>query len=78
MGIDPENARARAGVANVVAFYRSNAYEACNLGRWVQCQVLVMKGQAIDPADAYLQQLQDAAIAGKEGGNPTLPAPPAG
>ena len=78
MGIDPENARARAGVANVVAFYRSNAYEACNLGRWVQCQVLVMKGQAIDPADTYLQQLQDAAIAGKEGGNPTLPAPPAG
>jgi hypothetical protein len=40
--------------------------------------VLVMKGQAIDPADTYLQQLQDAAIAGKEGGNPTLPAPPAG
>ena len=65
-------------MAKVVAFYRSYAYEACNLGRWVQCQVLVMKGQAIDPADPYLQQLQDAAITGKEGGEPALPAPPAG
>lgn len=78
LALDPDNARAGAGVAKVVAFYRSYAYEACNLGRWVQCQVLVMKGQLIDPADPYLQQLQDAAIAGKEGGEPALPAPPAG
>ncbi len=78
LAIDPQNDRARAGVANVVAFYRSNAYEACYLGRWVQCQVLVMKGQSIDPADPYLQQLQDAAVAGKNGENPSLPAPPAG
>ena len=78
LAVDPENARAKAGIANLVAFYRRYAFETCNTGRWVQCQLFVTKGQEIDPADPYLQQLQDAAITGRNGGNPTLPAPPAG
>jgi hypothetical protein len=78
LGVDPDNARAKAGVANIVAFYRSFAHQACNRGNWVQCQVLVMKGQAVDPTDPYLQQLQDAAVAGKNGESPALPDPPAG
>ena len=78
LALDPENARAKAGIANLVAFYRQYAYQACNLGRWVQCQMLVMKGQAIDPVDPYLQQLQDAAVAGKNGEEPSLPEAPAG
>lgn len=78
LALDPENDRARAGVANIVAFYRRYAHEACDRGNWVYCQVLVMKGLAVDPADAFLQQLQDAAVAGKNGEDPALPPPPAG
>ncbi|KFL35554.1 hypothetical protein N788_08810 [Arenimonas donghaensis DSM 18148 = HO3-R19] len=78
LALDPENARARAGVAKIVAFYRRVSYEACDRGRWVPCQLFVSKGQAIDPDDPYLKQLQDAAIAGINGENPVLPDPPAG
>ncbi|MBY4596749.1 serine/threonine protein kinase [bacterium BD-1] len=75
---DPGNARARAGIAAIVAFYRSFAHKACDIGRWGQCRLLVARGLSIAPDDAYLRQLQDAALSGEAGGTPTLPPPPAG
>ena len=45
----------------------------------MQCRFLIRKGLAVDGTDAYLLQLQDAAVAGEAGESPTLPpAPPAG
>jgi hypothetical protein len=79
LAIDPENARARAGVASVVAFYRSYAFQACDRSEWVQCGFLVRKGLAVDGEDPYLRQLQDAVVSAESGGTPTLPAaPPSG
>ena len=78
LALDPENARARAGIAGIVAFYRRYSYEACDRGRWIQCRILVGKGLKIDEGDDYLRQLQDAAIAGESGQSPALPPPPAG
>lgn len=78
LAIDPDNARARAGIARIVAFYRRFSHRACDQGRWVQCGLIAGRGLKLDPQDAYLQRLQDAARQGREGGSPTLPAPPAG
>jgi len=75
--LDPENARARAGIAGIVAFYRSFGHKACTAERWVQCGFIVRAGLAVDGQDAYLRQLQDAAVQGGEGGSPTLPPAPA-
>ena len=78
LAMDPQNARATAGIANIVAFYRRYAFEFCNTGRWVQCQLFATQGQEIDPDDPYLRQLLEAAVAGSNGETPTLPDPPAG
>ena len=77
LALDPENARARAGIAGIVAFYRSFGYRACAVERWVQCGVIVRAGLAVDGQDPYLRQLQDAVVAGEAGGSPTLPPAPA-
>jgi serine/threonine-protein kinase PpkA len=78
LAMDPNNARARAGIAGIVAYYRGAAYKLCNMGRWVQCGFIVRAGLAIDSEDPFLRQLQDAAVSGEAGENPTLPAAPAG
>lgn len=77
LALDPENARARTGIAGIVAFYRNFGYRACSVERWVQCGVIVRAGLAVDGQDPYLRQLQDAAAAGEAGGSPTLPPAPA-
>lgn len=77
LALDPDNARARAGIAGIVAFYRNFAYKACVAERWVQCGVIVRAGLAVDGEDPYLRQLQDAAAAGEAGGAPALPPAPA-
>ena len=76
LNLDADNARAHAGIADIVAFYRRNAYALCARGSWIQCRFIARKGLAVDPADAYLLQLQDAAVAGESGEEPTLPAAP--
>jgi hypothetical protein len=79
LALDAENARARAGIADIVAFYRRNAYSLCERGSWVQCRFIVRKGLAVSGEDEYLLKLQDVAIAGESGEEPTLPeAPPPG
>ncbi len=77
LALDPENARARAGIAGIVAFYRGFAYKACAAQRWVQCGVIARAGLAVDGEDAYLLQLQDVAVQGEDGGTPALPPAPA-
>ena len=77
LALDPENARARAGIAGIVAFYRGFAYKACAAERWVQCGVIARAGLAVDGDDAYLRQLQDVAVQGEDGGAPALPPAPA-
>lgn len=77
LALDPENARARAGIAGIVAFYRGFAYKACAAERWVQCGVIARAGLAVDGDDAYLRQLQDVAVQGEDGGTPALPPAPA-
>ncbi|MFY2764380.1 serine/threonine-protein kinase [Arenimonas sp. MALMAid1274] len=76
LALDPDNARAHAGIAGIVAFYRGFAYQACSAGKWVQCGVLARAGLAVDGSDAYLLQLQDAVTAAESGPAPTLPPPP--
>lgn len=77
LALDPDNARAIAGITNVVAFYRTYSYQACERAQWVQCGFLVRKGLAVDGGDPYLRQMQEAARAGEAGETPTLPpAPP--
>jgi len=79
LALDPDNARARAGIANIVAFYRSFAHRYCDRGQWVNCGVIVRAGLAVDGEDAFLRQLQDAVTASESGETPVLPpAPPAG
>ena len=78
LALDPENARARAGVANIVNFYRRYGHEFCQRGRWGTCGLFASKGLEIDPEDAYLLQLQEAAVAGQNGETPALPPAPAG
>jgi len=79
LALDPENARARAGIAGIVAFYRSSAHRLCERGQWVSCGSIVRTGLAVDGEDAFLRQLQDAVTASESGKTPVLPpAPPAG
>jgi hypothetical protein len=77
LALDPENARARAGIAGIVAFYRNFGHRACAAERWVQCGVIVRAGLAVDGQDPYLRELQDAVVAGEAGGKPVLPPAPA-
>jgi hypothetical protein len=79
LALDPDNARARVGIAGIVAFYRSAAYQYCERGQWVSCGVFVRAGLAVDAEDVFLRQLQDAVTAGESGETPVLPpAPPSG
>ncbi len=78
LAMDPGNARAIAGIAEVVKFYRTYSYQACERGQWVQCGFLVRKGLAVDDQDPYLRQMQEAARAGEAGETTTLPPAPPG
>ncbi len=78
LALQPENARALAGISSIVAFYRSYSFRLCEKGMWVPCGNIVRAGLEADPDDAFLLQLRDAAAAGESGQTPTLPpAPPA-
>jgi hypothetical protein len=77
LALDPENPRARTGIAGIVAFYRNFAYRACAAERWVQCGVIARAGLAVDGQDPYLREIQDAVAAAEAGGAPELPPAPA-
>ena len=77
LALDPDNARARAGIAGIVAFYRGFAFKACDRGQWVQCGIIARAGLSVDGQDPYLLQLQDAVASAESGATPALPPPPA-
>ncbi|KFN41268.1 serine/threonine-protein kinase [Arenimonas oryziterrae] len=74
---DPANARAKAGVSAIVAYYRRIAHELCSSERWKSCLVTANNGLAIDPSDPTLIKLSEAAGLGDSGEKPTLPVLPA-
>ncbi len=78
LALDPENARARAGLAAILAYYRRQSFRLCERGLWTQCGVIARVGLDVDPADPYLLQIRDAAADGEAGGAPALPPAPAG
>src|SRR4249919_564586 len=57
----PENARAKAGMEKLLAFYRKYSYLTCKRGLWTQCSINASEGMRVDPADAFLLKINDAA-----------------
>jgi serine/threonine-protein kinase PpkA len=76
LALDPQNARASAGIAEIVGFYRTYSHQACERAQWVQCGFLVRKGLAVSSEDPYLLLMQEAARVGEAGETPTLPPAP--
>ncbi len=73
----PENLRARKGIAALVAYYRRYAHLACQKQQWGNCAVIARLGLQIDPADGVLVRLDAAAEQGQRGERPSLPELPA-
>lgn len=76
LGAQPDNARAKAGVASIVAFFRKMSHRACSAQLWTQCQIAAQSGLDVDPADETLIRLQAAAESGLRGETPGIPALP--
>lgn len=76
LSADPANARAKAGIDAMVAFYRGYAHKACLQEMWGNCQFLAQIGLKIDPADDLLVRINTAAEQGQRGERPNLPALP--
>ena len=73
----PENIRARKGIAALVSYYRRYAHLACQKEQWGNCAVIAGLGLQIDPSDALLVRINAAAEQGQRGERPALPALPA-
>jgi hypothetical protein len=76
LAAQPDNPRARSGIAAIVAFFRKMSHKACRSGLWVQCRIHAQSGLDIDPADETLIRLNAAADAGERGETPALPTLP--
>ena len=74
----PENARAKAGMEKLLAFYRKYSYLTCKRGLWTQCSINASEGMRVDPADDFLLKINDAAATGERGETPKLPPDPGG
>jgi len=74
----PDNARAKAGVESLLAFYRKFSYLTCSKTLWTQCQINAEQGLRVDPADDFLLKIHDAAETGERGETPKLPPNPGG
>jgi hypothetical protein len=76
LAAQPDNERAKKGIAALLAYYRSNAREACLRGQWVGCGVIARAGLRIDPGDPTLLALDVAAGQGERGEQAKIPALP--
>lgn len=76
LAAQPDNARAKAGVAAIVAFFRKMSHRACSAQLWTQCQIAAQSGLDVDPADETLIRLHAAAESGQRGETPGIPALP--
>ncbi len=70
----PENARAKAGIAAILNYYRKSAHLLCERGQWGNCGYIARQGLKIDASDETLIKLDAAAAAGDRGESPALPA----
>ncbi len=77
LATQPDNARAKAGIAAIIRYYQGKAHLACEGGQWGNCGFIARLGLTVDPADETLVKLDAAAAAGDRGEKPTLPALPA-
>jgi hypothetical protein len=76
LSADPANARAKKGIAALVAYYRGYSHMACEREQWGNCRVIAQLGLQIDPADDILVRINTAAEQGQRGEKPNLPALP--
>ncbi len=76
LAAQPGNTRARAGIARLLHYYRSNAREACLKEQWVGCGVIARAGLRIDQGDPTLLALDVAAGQGERGEAAKIPALP--
>lgn len=74
---DPQNARAKAGIAAIVGYYRKMSYRLCEKEMWPSCGVIAKVGLQADPSDEVLKQIAAAADAAGRGETPKLPPKPA-
>jgi serine/threonine protein kinase len=72
----PDNDRARKGIAALVAFYRSSAHQLCAGEKWIPCANIARTGLQIDPGDDTLVKLNAAAEQGQRGETPRVPPLP--
>ena len=77
LSAQPENIRAKRGIAALVSYYRRYAHLACEKGQWGNCAVIAHLGLQIDPADDTLVRINAAAEQGQRGEQPNLPKLPA-
>jgi hypothetical protein len=77
LAAQPENARAKKGVASLIAFYRRSAHQLCVGEKWIPCGSIARVGLQIDPADDTLVKLNAASEQGQRGETPKIPPLPA-
>ncbi len=66
--IEPDNARARAGLADVAAFYLRSAQAMCDRSLWTNCRTLATDGLRADAENADLKTLLEKAEKAALGG----------
>lgn len=77
LSADPNNERAKKGVAALVKFYRRSAHKLCSMEQWVGCGSIARVGLQVDPADDTLVKLNAASEQGQGGETPKIPPLPA-
>lgn len=68
LDIEPGNARAQAGLAEVAAFYLRSAQAMCDRSLWTNCRTLASDGLRADPESADLKSLLERAEKAAMGG----------
>lgn len=77
LAAQPDNVRAKGGIAALVSFYRGYAHQACVGGQFGGCANLANTALKIDPSDPTLVALRAAAEQGERGETPNIPPLPA-
>ena len=76
LSVEPENARAKEGIQQVLNYFIKNTYKACELERWTGCGLLARKALEIDPSNNLLLELDKLSQAGERGEKVTMPPKP--
>lgn len=68
LGTEPDNARAKSGLAEIRDWYISRGKVACDRQIWLGCRSAAEDGLKVEPDNAELQALLEQAQAGERGG----------